>query len=178
MLTQPCCRLAGLGGKVWLAEWNIGATYPSNAMADYCTRDGHVCHEVSDGEDRRARAMLRNAHTRTTSSSSSPPPLLPRRPSSSFRKNSRPDYPPLHGTCSPMPQAQSRGHPFSRLRTSTCLHWEVQAKPLPPSRLRNGQRCADSCGARAWTLTGNCTNHRWEDKKARKTGRANLVDKE
>ncbi|UZJ51230.1 hypothetical protein CBS101457_000550 [Exobasidium rhododendri] len=38
-------HLAKNGGKVWLAQWNAGTTYPSNDNADYCTADGHVCHE-------------------------------------------------------------------------------------------------------------------------------------
>ncbi|KAK0519510.1 hypothetical protein OC834_007355 [Tilletia horrida] len=33
------------GAKVWLAQTNIGATYPSNANIDYCLKPGVVCHE-------------------------------------------------------------------------------------------------------------------------------------
>jgi carboxylesterase type B len=39
--------LAKAGSHVWLAQWNVGSTYLSNVDADYCTEDGHVCHEVS-----------------------------------------------------------------------------------------------------------------------------------
>ncbi|MCO5596200.1 hypothetical protein L7F22_050260 [Adiantum nelumboides] len=37
--------LAQSGSKIWLAEWNIGATYVSNEQNSYCTTDSRVCHE-------------------------------------------------------------------------------------------------------------------------------------
>lgn len=37
--------LAGAGSNIWLAEWDLGATYISNAQNQYCTTDNRVCHE-------------------------------------------------------------------------------------------------------------------------------------
>ncbi|KAE8257907.1 hypothetical protein A4X13_0g2039 [Tilletia indica] len=33
------------GAKVYLAQTNVGSTYPSNADVDYCQKSGIVCHE-------------------------------------------------------------------------------------------------------------------------------------
>jgi carboxylesterase type B len=36
---------ASRGGNVWVAEYTVGATYPSNAEISFCTTNGAVCHQ-------------------------------------------------------------------------------------------------------------------------------------
>ncbi|KAG8929505.1 hypothetical protein FRC03_011705 [Tulasnella sp. 419] len=38
-------RWTAQGGKVWVGEWDLGATHPANANNNYCTQPGRVCHQ-------------------------------------------------------------------------------------------------------------------------------------
>lgn len=37
--------MSSSGSKIWLAQWDLGATYISNQHNSYCTTDDRVCHE-------------------------------------------------------------------------------------------------------------------------------------